>query len=72
MYSIKIGNINETDDADEIFDLACKNCKSIIGAKVCHDYLLIDPTSHSYEVAYMLEIYFSNQQEAIMYELKYL
>ena len=70
MYPVKIGNLLDTDDADELFEEACKNCKSIIGAKVCHDYLLID--SNTYEVAYMLEIYFSNQQEAIMYELRYL
>jgi quinol monooxygenase YgiN len=68
MYSVKIRNLPDTDDADEFFEKARKNCKSIIGAKVCHDYVLIDINTH--EVAFMLEIYFSNQQEAIMFELK--
>lgn len=70
MYVVKIGNLDDTDDADEIFESACKNCKSIIGAKVSHDALSIDVST--YEVSYQLEIYFFNQQEAIMFELKYL
>jgi len=70
MYSIKIGNLDETNDADEIFDSAYKNCKSIIGAKVSHDEQIMDKAI--YHLSYKIEIYFSNQQEAIMYELKYL
>lgn len=70
MYSVKIGNIPELCDTNDIFETACKNCKSIIGAKICHNTKIMDGLT--YEVSYMLEIYFSNQQEAIMYELKYL
>jgi hypothetical protein len=70
MYSVKIGNLDETDDADEIFESAYKNCKSIIGAKVSHDALSIDVST--YEVSYKIEIYFSDQQEAIMFELRHL
>lgn len=70
MYSIKIGNLDETDDADEIFEAACQNCKSIIGAKISHDEQIMDKAT--YHLSYKIEIYFSNQQEAIMFELKYL
>jgi hypothetical protein len=72
MYSVKISNLAETCDADEIFESAYQNCKSIIGAKVSHDEMLVDGSTMTYDVSYMLEIYFSNQQEAIMFELRYL
>jgi len=72
MYSVKISNLAETCDADEIFESAYQNCKSIIGAKVSHDEILMDGSTMSYQLSYMLEIYFLNQTDAIMYELKYL
>ena len=64
MYSVNIRNITELGDIDQIFDEAIQNCKSIIGAKFSHD--------EQHEASYVLEIYFLNQADAIMYELKYL
>lgn len=72
MYSVNIRNIAELGDIDQIFDEAIQNCKSIIGAKVSHDEQRMDVSTMIYEVSYMLEIYFLNQTDAIMYELKYL
>jgi hypothetical protein len=65
MYSVNIRNIAELGDIDQIFDEAIQNCKSIIGAKFSHDEM-------DGSMSYMLEIYFLNQTDAIMYELKYL
>jgi uncharacterized protein YfcZ (UPF0381/DUF406 family) len=70
MYSVKIGNLDETDEADEIFEFAYKNCKSIMGAKISHDTKILDRIT--YEVTYKIEIYFKNQAEAVMFELRYL
>jgi hypothetical protein len=72
MYSVTIRNIAELDEIDQIFNEAMQNCKSIIGAKVSHDEILMDGSTMTYQLSYMLEIYFLNQTDAIMYELKYL
>ena len=72
MYFVNVRNIAELDDIDQIFNEAIKNCKSIIGAKVSHDEMLVDGSTMTYQLSYMLEIYFLNQTDAIMYELKYL
>jgi uncharacterized protein YfcZ (UPF0381/DUF406 family) len=70
MYVVKIGNLDETDEAEEIFEFACKNCESIMGAVISHDNKTID--RYSYEVSYKIEIYFKNQAEAVMFELRHL